>query len=100
MQATAEGAALSDLKTHAMRAHCDPVALQGCAGRTGGVLLPARHMPTPGATPGTLADCLAALQEAIEEEEEAYLTDDSGAPDEMTYEARHFRSLHARGHTD
>ena len=34
VQATAEGAALSDGKTHAIRAHCDPVSLQ-CTVRTG-----------------------------------------------------------------
>ena len=36
-------------------------------------------------------------EEYTEEEEEGYLTDDSVDPDEMTYEARHFCSLHARG---
>ena len=39
-------------------------------------------------------------EEYTEEEEEGYLTDDSVDPDEMTYEARHSRRLHAPGHMD
>lgn len=70
VQAPATGAALADEKTHAVRAHVTLCPCRAVLCALERVLLPARHTPTP----GTLADCLATLLEAIEQEGEAHVS--------------------------